>query len=151
MAAKSRKIILNTLLGIVVCAGVTGYFLWNKKHFSVAGSTPVVVITAAELHQSFSKDSLYAKTQFVGDESNQKVIQVNGEVSSVKKDVAGTTIILLKTATDGAFINCSMEGKAENINTGTKIVVKGICTGYNFDAEMGIPGDVLMTRCYIIQ
>ena len=32
---------------------------------------------------------------------------------------------------------------------GSKIIVKGICTGYNFDADMGIPGDVIVTRCFI--
>ena len=58
---------------------------------------------------------------------------------------------MLKTAADGAFINCTMEGKIENINAGNKIVIKGICTGYNFDADMGIPGDVILTRCYLIK
>jgi hypothetical protein len=44
-----------------------------------------------------------------------------------------------------------MEGKVDNINAGSKIAIKGICTGYNFDADMGIPGDVILTRCFIVK
>ena len=45
----------------------------------------------------------------------------------------------------------TLEGKADNINAGSNIAIKGICTGYNFDADMGIPGDVILTRCFIVK
>ena len=151
MSGKTKRIILFTILGIALCGGGVGYYLYNKKHFSVEDSKPAAEIAAVDLHRTFSADSATAKAKFIGDENNHKVIKVSGEVHEIKKDQAGNTIILLKTATDGAFINCSMEGKADDVNAGSKIAIKGICTGYNFDADMGIPGDVILTRCYIIK
>lgn len=146
-----KKKILFAILVVALCAASVGYYLYNKKHFSVKDATPTAEITAAALHQTFTTDSALAKNKFIGDENNHKVIKVDGEIAAIKEDQQGNTIVLLKTATDGAFINCTMEGKIENINTGNKIAIKGICTGYNFDADMGIPGDVILTRCYLIK
>jgi ABC-type glycerol-3-phosphate transport system substrate-binding protein len=149
MQRKTKKNIVLVLLLITAGAAAIGYYLYNKKHFSVESTTASTVIAAITLHQTFVTDSVLAKNKFIGDEVNHKVIQVSGEVAEIKKDLQGNTIILLKTSTDGAFINCAMEGRAENINAGSKIAIKGICTGYNFDADMGIPGDVILTRCFI--
>ncbi len=151
MNRKTKKNIIIITLLLLVCAAAVVYYLYNKKHFSVENSEAATAVTATALHQTFTSDSVLAKNKFVGDEVNHKVIEVNGEVAEIKKDQQGITIILLKTATDDAFINCTMEGKAGNINTGNKIAIKGICTGYNFDADMGIPGDVIVTRCFIVK
>ena len=149
MAGKTKKTILFSILVIILIAAVIGYKMYNKKHFNVENSQPAATISAVELHNTFTTDSILAKNKFIGDEVNHKVIQVDGEIAGIKKDQQGNTIILLKTATDGAFINCTMEGATEARVVGNKIAVKGICTGYNFDADMGIPGDVILTRCFI--
>lgn len=150
MASKTTKNILFIIVLIIVAAGIIGYKMYNKQHFSVNSATPVAAITAVALHQTFTADSATAKNKFVGDETNQKVIKVEGEVAAINEDQQQNTIVLLKTATDGAFINCTIEGKLTNINAGSKVFIKGICTGYNFDADMGIPGDVILTRCVIV-
>jgi hypothetical protein len=147
----AKKIIFFVILVIALAAATIGYKMYNKKHFSVESTVPVAEITAIDLHQTFASDSGLAKNKFIGDETNQKVIKVSGEIAAIKEDQQGNTIILLKTGTDGAFINCTMEGETENINAGNAIVVKGICTGYNFDAEIGIPGDVILIRCFIFK
>jgi hypothetical protein len=149
MSAKTKKTILLTITITALAVAIIGYTLYNKKHFSVAGSTPSAKVAAKLLHQTFATDTTLAKNNFIGDESNQKVIKVDGEIAAIKEDQQGNTIILLKTATDGAFINCTMEEKPENINAGNTIALKGICTGYNFDAAMGIPGDVVLIRCFV--
>lgn len=146
-----KKKIWLAILVIALCAAAIGYYMFNKKHFSVQDAEPAAIITATALHQTFVTDSSLAKNKFTGDENNKKVITVDGEIAEIRKDQQGNTIVLLKTGTDEAFINCTMEGKAENINAGNKIVLKGICTGYNFDADMGIPGDVILIRCYLIK
>ncbi|MEI9955864.1 MAG: hypothetical protein WDM90_06030 [Ferruginibacter sp.] len=151
MTRKTKKNILLTILVIILIGGAFGYYLYNKEHFSVQNSTPVADITAVALHQTFVTDSLGAKTKFIGDENNHKVIKVTGEVAETKKDQQGNIIILLKTATDGAFINCTIEDKAATVSVGSKISLLGVCNGYNFDADMGIPGDVIVTRCYILK
>jgi hypothetical protein len=149
MTGKTKKTILLSIAALAFAAAFIGYTLYNKKHFSVQDTVATATITAAALHQTFATDAAFAKTKFTGDEANKKVIQVQGAVTAIQKDQQGNTIILLKTSTDGAFINCTMEGKTGNINTGITIVLKGICTGYNFDAAMGIPGDVILVRCFL--
>ena len=151
MASKTKKTVLFSILGILLIAAVIGYKLYNKKHFSVENATPVAEITATELHKSFSSDSTLSNAKFIGDEVNQKVIQVTGAVNEIKKDQQGSTIILLKTGTDGAYINCTLELKPNSIEIGKSTTIKGMCTGYNYDAEMDIPGDVIVTRCLIVK
>ncbi len=151
MTAKTKKNITAISVLLLLAAAVTGYLVYNKKHFSVQTATPAATLNAAELHNTFATDSATAKIKFTGDENNKKVIQVTGEVAEVKTNQQANTIILLKTNTDGAFINCTMEQTTNNIKTGSKIAIKGICSGYNFDAEMGIPGDVILIRSIVIQ
>ncbi len=151
MASNTKKKILFIILAISLIAAIAGYKMYNKKHFSVENMQPSAEISATLLHQIFATDSALAKTKFTGDEANHKVIKIDGEIAAIKEDQQRNKIILLKTATDDAFINCTMEGKTENLNAGNIISIKGICTGYNYDAEMGIAGDVIVIRCFIIK
>lgn len=149
MTSKTKKTILASLLGLALIAAFVGYKLYNKQHFSVETAAPAASLLAADLHNTFATDSLTAKNRFIGDESNQKVIEVTGEVSDITTDQLKHTVIKLKTAADGAFINCEMEGSAGSTKAGDKITLKGICNGYLFEADLGIPGDVNMNRCFI--
>jgi hypothetical protein len=59
-------------------------------------------------------------------------------------------VILVETDVAGAYINCTMEEKTTGIIIGDKITLKGICSGYiSGDMDMGLPGDVFLTRCYV--
>lgn len=151
MTGKTKKTILVSVLGLALVAAFIAYQLYNKKHFNVQTATPAVTTAAQELFTAFSSDSAKAKATFVGDENNQKVIAVSGEVVTVKKDQAEKTVILLKTGTEGAFINCTFDENGATATVGSKIAVKGMCTGYNFDADLGIPGDVILTRCFTVK
>lgn len=152
MPAKTKKIILLAIAGVVLATSVIGYKMYNKKHFSIEDAAPASKISAVDLHQTFVTDSSLAKNKYIGDESNHKVIQVSGIINEVNKNQLQQTVIKLKTNTDGAFINCEMEGKVDsNIVAGNNILLKGICDGYLFEADLGIPGDVNFKRCYIIK
>jgi tRNA_anti-like len=151
MTSKTKKTILVSILGLALIAVFIGYKLYNKKHFSVENARPAASLSAADLHNTFVTDSLTAKTTFIGDEANQKVIEVTGEISSIIAGVEKHSVVKLKTATDGAFINCEMEGAADGFKAGDTITLKGICNGYLFEADLGIPGDVNMNRCIIIK
>jgi hypothetical protein len=80
-----------------------------------------------------------------------KVVQVPGEVSRLSTNQEAQQVILLKTAVDGAFINCTMEESVSGIAPADKVIIKGICSGYIAgDMDMGLPGDVFLIRGYII-
>jgi hypothetical protein len=148
----AKKIILFAILVTVLAAATIGYKMYNKKHFSVESAAPVAEITAIDLLQIFVADSTLAKNKYIGDESNHKVVQVSGVIKEITKNQLQQIVLKLKTSTDGAFINCEMEGKVgSNTAAGNNIILKGICDGYLYEADFGIPGDVNFKRCFIIK
>jgi hypothetical protein len=150
MTKKTKRLLLSLFL-LAVAGAVIVYFIWNKPFKDTQAAKPAYSLLAAELHNTFSTDSATAKAKYIGDENNGKVIQVKGEVAEVKINQANETVILLKTNTGGAFVNCTMSEKADGVKAGDTISIKGMCSGYLFEAEMGIPGDVTMVRCYIVK
>lgn len=146
MVPKTRKILFIAVIAVITVVAVTVYMMWNKPHKNVKDAD-AVKITAVDLYNSFITDSLRANT-FYGD----KIVLVSGEVSQVSQNQQAQQIILLKTGVNGAFINCTMEGKAADCKTGEKISIQGICSGYIAgDTDMGLPGDVFLVRGYLLK
>jgi hypothetical protein len=144
MAPKTMKIMLITVIAVIAVVAVTVYMTWNKPHKNVKDATAVKT-TGVDLYNSFITDSARANKLYA-----DKVVLVSGEVSQVSQNQQAQQIILIKTAVNGAFINCTMEGKAADCKTGDKISVQGICSGYiTGDADMGLPGDVFLVRGYL--
>ena len=95
--------------------------------------------------KKFSTDSGAAKMKYTG-----KILAVSGEIAQVSKNQQNHEIVLLKTATAGASVNCTMEETGAKINIGDKVVIKGICSGIGQgDADLGILGDVYLLSCYV--
>jgi hypothetical protein len=141
--SRRLKIILAVFFGIIIACAFGGWLLFNKPHKDVKDAIGVK-ITATELYNSFLKDSVIAKTKYVN-----KIVEASGEVIQISKNQQNQTIILLKTAIQNAFVNCTMEGPSDYIKPNTQVSLKGICNGFNGDnTDMGIPGDVLLIRCY---
>ena len=142
---KKYKNLTIIITAVVLVTGVTMYFLWNKPHKNIKDAT-AVELSAVNLYTVFITDSLKAKSLYV-----DKVIQVLGEVARLSLNQQAQQIILIKTAVDGGYINCTMEKKNNALKAGDKIMLKGICSGYiSGDIDMGLPGDVFLTRCYSI-
>lgn len=145
MAGRAKKILTVVLLLTIIAAGA-GYYLWNKPHKNVAAADSIKV-AAAVLYKAFITDTIVAKNNYL-----QKVVEVKGSVNAVTENQQGQTLVTLKTATGGAYINCTMEGDANGIKEGSEITVKGICEGIGqADADLGIPGDVYLVRCYVVK
>jgi len=143
MTKKTGKIILLVILLIVAIGLIAAYRIWNKPHKNVEDAA-AIAITATDLYNSYIKDSAKANELYTN-----KVLQVSGEESQVSIHQQSQQVLLLKTAVDEAFINCTVEGKKVNAKAGDKIRIKGICSGYiSGDADMGLPGDVFIIRSY---
>jgi uncharacterized protein YxeA len=145
MNSKTKKIV--AVIVVLALAGTAiGYYLWNKPHLDVAAAASVKA-DATVLYNAFSTDSVAAKKNYT-----QQVLQVAGTISSISKNQQGQTLVLLKTATEAAYINCTMEGEVVNKKDGDAVAIKGICNGMGQgDTDLGIMGDVYLVRCYIIQ
>ena len=145
MSSKTKKIV--TLLIILAAAGAaTGYYLWNKPHLNVAG-TEGIKTDATALYTAFISDSAAAQKKYV-----QQVVELSGNISSISANQQNKMIVLIKTTTAGAYINCTLEEQVNNLKEGNLITIKGICSGLGQgDADLGIMGDVYLVRCYLIK
>lgn len=121
----------------------TVYYMWNKPHKNVKDAD-AENITAAELFDLYITDSAKAKDLYTGN-----IIHVTGEITRLSLNQQSQQVILLKTAVEGAAVNCTMEEKTVPVKPGDTITIKGICSGYiSGDPEMGLPGDVFIIRGY---
>ena len=142
MAGK-KKVLITVSLIIVIAAAAIVYYLWNKPAVNVSGADGIKVAATA-LYKTFSTDSLIAKKEYA-----QQIVEVTGVVNGTSINQQNQTVVLLNTGVEGGNINCTMEGKAEHIKNGDTVILKGICNGLGQgDADLGILGDVYLTRCY---
>jgi hypothetical protein len=144
MTKKTRNNILLFLLLLVAAAGIIGYKMWNKPHRDVADANAIKA-TATALYDTYKKDSVTARKQFT-----DKIVEVTGTALKPSVNQDSATIVMLKTNEEGAFINCTFEVKPRAITEGETVVIRGICSGYSGgDADMGLPGDVVLIRCQL--
>jgi len=138
----------NTWISLVIlllAAGFIGYKMWNKPHKDVR-SADALPVTAVQLYQAFTTDSVKARQLYTS-----QVVAVSGTIIRISENGQQQQVILLKTATGGASVNCTMEEKSAKLSEGQAATIKGICSGYiEGDADMGLPGDVFLVRCYYV-
>lgn len=143
MGIKRKYIIISLMVCCIVAAAV-GHYLYNDEGVNIE-TAKAAQADAAILYDTFIKDSVAAKKMYAGN-----IVAVSGEVEQVSLNLKQQAVVLLKTNTDGAAVNCTFEGIEANIKQGDKITIKGVCTGLGEgDAELGIPGDVYLIRCLI--
>ncbi len=140
---KKTGLVIILLIGIGISVG---YFIWNKPLQDIASQSGLK-ISAVDLYNGFINDSTTAKLNYT-----DKVLEVNGVISSVSVNQQQQAIVLLKTNTKGAFINCTIEQTPNNLKEGMTTKIKGICTGLGMsDADLGIVADVYLIRCYLVK
>ena len=143
MGIKKKYIIISFFVCFIAATAI-GYYFYNDEGVNIE-TAKAVAADATVLYDTFIKDPVAAKKHYAG-----KIVAVSGEVEQVSANQQQQPVVLLKTDTDGAAVNCTFEGMTGNVKIGDKTIIKGICTGLGEgDAELGIPGDVYLTRCYI--
>lgn len=143
MTGTVKNIIITCCLLILVGIAAA-FYLWNKPHQDVANAAALKT-DAVSLYKNFSTDSIAANKKFT-----QQVIKVSGTINRILKNQQNQTVVLIKTNTDGAYINCTIEQDSTNLQAGQNVNIKGICNGIGQgDADLGIKGDVYLTRCYL--
>lgn len=144
MTLKSKKTIFFALLGLFAIGMFLGLYFYNKGPVCIKCADGEKV-SSLNLYQTFSNDSIAARKTYA-----DKILEVSGQVTRVSQNQQNQAIIFLKTASPGAAVNCTMEGPGDKIREGDSILIKGICTGIGSgDSDLGILGDVYLTRCYV--
>ena len=143
--SKAKQNIFLAILALLFSVGLAGFYLYNNEGPDIENANAAKV-AAASLYASFTNDSAAAKKLYL-----DKILEVTGEVTLVTKNQQAQSVILLKTATSGASVNCTLERSITNITAGSKVTIKGICSGLGQgDADMGMAPDVYLSRCYVV-
>ena len=93
----------------------------NKDQIPVNGNI-AIKIAAQSLIEEYKENALKFR---------DKILEINGEVSSIDKTSDGTPFILLRSGSDG--VKCFFAGSARNaleqLPKNCNLALKGICTG----------------------
>lgn len=134
-----KKIIIGILVAFVSGIGYA-YYLFNKKHVSVAEVKPDFSMDAHSLVSEYDSNEKSANSKYLG-----KVIEVKGVVAEKMKNQKGNYNVTLQ-GPDISGIGCEFEPAAQNnvmqIKEGQEVTIKGVCTG--------VLMDVVMVDCCII-
>lgn len=140
--------IISSKIGSLVSIGLIslgiilfiGYGMYNKPHVNVEKEKAELVIRADRLIEDFQNNESEANTKYV-----DKILQLEGTVSRISFE-NGNGFVTLKGQNEGSGVLCQMM-PVENKNilkykVGSKVMIKGICTGYLID--------VTMVRCVFV-
>lgn len=135
---KLKKIILILfVLGLI--GAFVAYKMYNKPHVNVAETSSDITLKATKIVDDFSTDENTANQKYL-----DKIIKVTGTISSIETE--NENIIIGLAGNDFGNVMCyfSKENKTKlnNLKEGTKISVKGICTGFLLD--------VVLVECVIV-
>jgi len=136
-----KTILMPALLLIFAAAGY-GWYIFNKKPADVRRQKADMEINAKDLLQLFQQNETAADARYV-----DKVIIVSGIVQSMQTDAQGKTTISLDTGDPMAAVTCSFYNEetaaVKQINKGSRVHVKGICTG--------MLSDVILNKCSLVK
>lgn len=137
MKRNLKTVIVITAI-LVIAVASAGYYFYNLKPKDLGKIKPDFYVTSAELQRSFEEDENVAISKYV-----DKVIEVSGEVSDIKRGENSTTNICLKTDNNFSSVICTLTSDVipEEIRVGSRIVIRGVCSGYLMD--------VLLNNCVI--
>ncbi|MBK7787721.1 MAG: hypothetical protein IPP37_03380 [Saprospiraceae bacterium] len=120
------------LLMAVLAGGAYGYYQYNRPVASLESANADVVLEAPALLKAFETNETTANTQYL-----DKVIEVSGQISRIEEDGEKKSIYL-STGNEMSSVICEMESASstEGLAAGSKVVVKGKCTGYLMDVVL---------------
>lgn len=128
---KTVKAILLILLVLIVGGVIAAWVMWHKPRRSVADEKGIE-ITAVQMVKEYQANEIEANRKYL-----DKAIQVSGTVTEVKSNQEGYPTVML--ASDDPFaggVFCTMKDKSVKADSGTSIVIKGICSGMLSDVRL---------------
>jgi hypothetical protein len=127
------KKVLLVVVVVLLTVAFFAYRYYNKPHRSLEDEAGIAV-DASSLFQAFESNETEANALYL-----DKVIMVNGKVSSLSINQEGKQVVILETADPMFGVSCTLEEPLVDIEIGTTIAIKGFCKGYL--------SDVVLTEC----
>lgn len=125
-----KKIILSGLLVTgFACIGIWYFIFYKPTHFKRdVADEQAITITAKQIVKNFQSNEDSANKIYLN-----KAIAITGEVLEAKKNQDGKPTVTLKSDDSFSNIYCTLKDDAGQIQGGSTITVKGICTGFLSD------------------
>lgn len=144
---KSTRNILIVILIALIIGGIYGYSEYTRKPADLADAKADIAVTAVQLFTEYTQNEAEANAKYFN-----KVTNVRGVLKSVDRDHPGSVTITLNSGDPQSNISCELDarhiGEADKLHTGDTVTVTGTCSGKG-ESVMGIPADILFTRCAI--
>lgn len=133
------KVILFFVFFIAVSAILAALYFFNLKHTDMSKAHPDFVITATALLKEFEDNETQASTRYIN-----KIIEVEGTISSINTAKDNVLTISLKTESDLSSVICTFPAVADpsKFRAGDSITLRGECSGFLMD--------VLLNNCAAI-
>lgn len=142
----NKKKLVWALVVVLALIGLAyGYREYNRGPVDIR-SAEAIRLKATELYTAFANDSAAAGKKYSG-----KILELTGEVNASTTETGSRQIILLQSGLAGASVNCTMENISQAVQPGQTITLRGMVTGMGeTDDILGIPGDVYLDRCILM-
>lgn len=137
-----------TLL-LIIGVGYYAYKEYNRKNIDIAEATPSFVMSETNLIKEFTQDQNASNKRYLG-----KLMELSGNIKKIDTDENGFHTVILGSSVNMSSVRCSIDSsfnsEAHDLIVGSKITIKGICTGYNAD-DLGLGSDVILNRSITIK
>jgi hypothetical protein len=132
------KITLGVVMLIAIAGIGAGLYYYNLKPKDLSDARPDFVMSATLLQKAFEDNESAATAKYVS-----KVIEVSGEIASVKPGENNSINIAFKTGSDVSAVICTFPAanKPGDLAAGSSVTIRGVCSGYLMD--------VLLNNCVI--
>jgi hypothetical protein len=134
------------LLLILAAVAIYIYKEYNRTHKDTSKLKPDYSIEAAQLVKEFEENEKATGTKYW-----DKIVKVDGLVKDVLKDDKGFYTVVLGDTASMSSVRCSIDSvhgnEAAQVQKGSIIAIKGICSGFNADEMLG--SDVILVRSVV--
>lgn len=145
MKLKAKRVAIIGVSLLMVTAVAVGFYMYNRGPVNIRTSRSID-ISSNEVYGKYLTDSSSARKSYDG-----KVLSVTGKVSAISENQQGQPIVKMETGTEGGYVNCTMD-EPVSLTEGQLATIKGLCSGMGQgEPELGIPGDVYITRAIFIK
>jgi hypothetical protein len=141
-----KILILLFIVGLSVGAGMFLY-VFHKPQRNLAEEKTIASFTADSLLITFENNETLANANYL-----DKAIEVTGIVNEITANQNTLTINMKVADVDLGGVKCTFDPvdatKANEIQTGQTITLKGKCTGWINDTDIGIK-EVSLSSCFL--
>lgn len=136
---RSHKIALWLVFFLAVGGILAGLYMYNLQDKDLRKVKPDFIMTASELQRAFENDEADAGSKYIN-----RIIEITGEIESVKPGENQTLVITLKTENPLSAVSCTMQAESitPEFDAGDQVSLRGQCSGFLMD--------VLMNNCTVI-